>query len=98
MQARPSRIDFVKILGFLFLSIILLLIISFTFLPKYTKIRELSEEGNALSRKIEEEKEEINRLRQDLDSLDKDPFYLEKVAREQLGAVKEDEVVIHIEE
>jgi len=98
MGVKYLKIDFVKITGFLFLGIILLLIISFTFLPKYTKIRELAEEDSALSKKIEEEEKEIDRLKQGLGSIEKDSFYLEKLAREQLGTVREDEVVIHIEE
>ena len=98
MQVRSLKIDFVKLLGFALLAVIILLIISFTFLPKYTTIRELAEENEALSKKIDEVKAEIGTLKEDLEHLKEDPFYLEKVAREQLGAVKDNEVVIKIEE
>ena len=98
MAVKSSKIDFVKILGLIFLCLVFLSIISFTFLSKYTKIRKLAEEGDALSKRIEDEKREIERLKEDLKALDDDPFYLEKVAREKLGTVKEDEVVIYIEE
>ena len=67
-------------------------------MPKYTKRKELLEENEALNRKIEVVEEEIRVLKQDLESFKDDPFYLEKIARQHLGAVKENEVVIHIEE
>ena len=92
------RIDFVKLIGFVVLGLVILLIISFTFLPKYTTIRELAEENEALSKRVAEVKQEIDVLKTDLRHLKEDPFYLEKVAREQLGAVKDNEAVIKIEE
>ena len=92
------RVDFVKLIGFVVLGLVILLIISFTFLPKYTTIRELTEENEALSKKVAEVKQEIGVLKNDLKHLKEDPFYLEKVAREQLGAVKDNEAVIKIEE
>ena len=92
------RIDFVKLIGFVVLGLVILLIISFTFLPKYTTIRELTEENEALSKRMDEVKQEIDVLKKDLQYIKEDPFYLEKVAREQLGAVRDNEVVIKIEE
>ncbi|MFC1514626.1 septum formation initiator family protein [Candidatus Omnitrophota bacterium] len=98
MQEKSLKVDFFKLIGFVLLGIIILLIISFTFLPKYTTIRELTEENEALSERIDEIKIEIDTFKDDLEHLKEDPFYLEKVAREQLGAVKDNEVVIKIEE
>ena len=97
MEKNP-KVDFVKLIGFVVLGLVILLIISFTFLPKYTTIRELTEENEALSKKVAEVKQEIGVLKNDLKHLKEDPFYLEKVAREQLGAVKDNEAVIKIEE
>ena len=98
MRARKLKIDFSKFLSFVLFAALLLLIISFTFLPKYTRIKELTEENEALSRQIEEVKQEIATLRKDLRSFKEGPFYLEKMAREHLGAAKENEVVVQIEE
>ena len=98
MPEKPLKVDFVKLIGFVVLGLVILLIISFTFLPKYTTIRELTEENEALSKKVAEVKQEIGVLKNDLKHLKEDPFYLEKVAREQLGAVKDNEAVIKIEE
>jgi cell division protein FtsB len=92
------KIDFVKLIGFVVLGLVIVLIISFTFLPKYTTIRELTEENEALSKRIDEVKKEIQTLKEDLTHLKEDPFYLEKIARDQLGAAKDNEVVIKIEE
>ena len=98
MAVKSLRIDFFKVLGFLFLGVILFLIIFFLFLPNYTKIKELREEYNILSKSIEETKKEIETLKIQIGSWDKDPFYLEKVARENLGLLKENEVAVKIEE
>jgi cell division protein FtsB len=98
MQERFLKVDFVKLIGFVLLSLLILVIISFTFLPKYTTIRELTEENELLSKRMDEVKQEIKTLKEDLEHLKEDPFYLEKIAREQLGAVKDNEVVIKIEE
>ena len=98
MQVKSSRIDFAKFTTYLILALILFAIISFTFLPKYTKIKELAEQEDALSKRIDKTTNEVAALEQDLESFKKDPFYLEKAARNQLGTVKDNEVVIHIEE
>lgn len=98
MQVKALKIDFPKIIGFGFLLLILFLIIFATFLPKYTKIKELAQENDALSQKISQVESEIVALKKDLEAIKEDPFYLEKIAREQLGAVKDNEAVIHIEE
>ncbi|MBN2120830.1 MAG: septum formation initiator family protein [Candidatus Omnitrophica bacterium] len=95
---KGPKIDSLKLIVFLVLGCIILFIISFTFLPKYTKIKELAEEEQALSEKISQAEKEVGTLRNDIESLKDDPFYLEKVARDQLGAAKDNEVVIKIEE
>lgn len=102
MRLKVSKIDSLKIdplktAGIVFLGLVIFLIIGFTFLPKYTKIKEFVAESKALSKNIEKTKEEIDRIKQDLSDLKKGPFYFEKVARKESGAVKEGEVVIHIE-
>ena len=97
MRVKSSKIDFVKFLTYFIPVLILLAIISFTFLPKYTKIKELAEQQDALSERIENTQKDVDTLKKDLKSFKEDPFYLEKAARNQLGAVKENEVVIHIE-
>jgi len=98
MQVKSLKIDLPKVIGFGFLFLILSLIIFATFLPKYTKIKELTQEKEAISQKINQAEGEIGELKKDLEAIKEDTFYLEKIAREQLGAVKDNEVVIHIEE
>jgi len=97
MRLKVSKIDLLKTAGIVFLGLVIFFIIAFTFLLKYTKIKEFVAENKALSQNINRTQEDINRLRQDLSDLKKGPFYFEKVARKELGAVKKGEVVIHIE-
>jgi len=98
MPVKFLKIDFFKLTGIIFLGGVLFLIIFLLFLPNYTKIKELREEYQTLSEKIEETREEINSLKVQLNSIDKDSFYLEKVAREDLGVSRDNEIVIKIEE
>jgi len=98
MPARPLNLNLFKVLSIAFAVLILLLIIAFTFLPNYTKIKELNRKEKALSQKIKEVKEENQELKTDLELLKGDVFYLEKIAREKFGAAKDKEVTIQIEE
>jgi cell division protein FtsL len=98
MQAEQLKTNLLKILSYGFLSFLILLIIAFTFLPKYTKIKELQKENQLLSLEIEGLQKRNRDLQQETEMLKDSAFYLEKIAREELGAVKENEVAIHIEE
>lgn len=87
-----------KVLRLIFIGVSLFLIVFFLFLPNYTRIKELSEEKERLIKRIKETEQQIIKIKEELKSLKKSPFYLEKLARERLGTVRKNEVVIKIEE
>lgn len=63
-------------------------------LPGYTKLQDLIAENRRLETRITELSGHINELEIEKDRLENDILYIEKVAREKLGVVREDEVVI----
>ncbi len=98
MQAELLKTNLLKSISYIFLGLLILSIIAFTFLPKYTTIKELHKENVVLSEKIEDLKKRNRELQKETGLLHNNTYYLEKMAREELGAVKDNEVAIHIEE
>ena len=66
------------------------------FLPSYTTIEELKERNARYQREIERLTREQANLKQEKRLLRDDPEYLEKVAREKMGLIKEGEVIYRI--
>jgi len=76
-------------------AIILLLIlyIVFLFSDKYARTLQLKEDIKILESEIEELKLKNNNLSEEVESLKSDKF-VEKIAREELGLTKPDEILI----
>ena len=77
---------------------ILLLAFFFTYLF-FSGYLDLRKVGQRLARMEEENKklaQENKRLEEEIKALEGDPFYIEKIAREELGMVKKGEVVYEI--
>jgi cell division protein FtsB len=67
------------------------------FFPDYTRMKLLEEENEELSRQVATLKQDIATLGHDLEQFKTDPFYVEKVAREEFGIARENEVIVHVE-
>ena len=63
------------------------------FLPSYTKMSDLRQKNEEYEREIIELKKKHAQMKEEKRMLEEDPAYLEKVAREKMGLVKEGEVV-----
>lgn len=63
------------------------------FLPSYQQMQDLKKTNIEYRQKIEDLQEEKRQLIAEKHKLDEDPLYLERVAREKMGLVKEGEVV-----
>ena len=76
--------------------LLLIFFLAYLFLSGYLNLRKV---GQRLAR-IEEEKERLvqenKRLEEEIKALEGDPFYIEKIAREELGMVKKGEIVYEI--
>jgi cell division protein FtsB len=66
------------------------------FLPGYTKLQELKDKNRELIIKIRKLDIENALLQQELISIQNDPTYQEKIAREKMGVVRKGEIPIKI--
>ena len=66
------------------------------FLPGYTKLQELRDKNKDLEQKIRRLNVENTLLEQELNKVETDPVYQEKIAREKLGVVRKGEIPIVI--
>ena len=79
-------------IGLFILTIIVLII----FLPSYTKMQDLKQKNLDYKRQIEQLQQKSAELKEEKRLLETDPVYLEKVAREKMGLIREGEVVYKI--
>lgn len=79
------------VLLFVFLAIILVI-----FLPGYNKLQELKARNVRLKEEIEKLEQSNVDLKEEIVRIKTDPLYMEKVAREELGVVKEGEIIYKI--
>ena len=63
------------------------------FLPSYRKMADLRQKNQEYEQEILDLKKKRDQLKEEKRMLEEDPAYLEKVAREKMGLVKEGEVV-----
>jgi len=72
------------------------LLIFLFFLPSFTRMQDLWQRNVQLQRQIDELKSKQLSLLEERRRLQEDPIYLEKVAREKFGIVREGEVVYRL--
>ena len=75
-----------------FLAIFVLVV----FLPSYTRMQDLKQKNTDYKRQIEQLRQKSVELKEEKRRLEEDPVYLEKVAREKMGLIREGEVVYKI--
>ena len=68
-------------------------VILFSFLPSYTQMQDLKHKNYEYEHQIQELTRRNAKLKEEKRLLTDDPEYLEKVARERMGLVKENEVI-----
>ena len=76
--------------------IIVLIIGTFLTYPGYLDLRKFNREITKLDKKIAELEETNKNLRVEIQALKEDPFYIEKVARDNLGLIKPGEIIYKI--
>lgn len=74
----------------------LTLFVFFAFMPSYTRMQDLKQKNKDYARLIEYLEVKERDLKEEKRLLEEDPVYLEKVAREKMGLIKEGEVVYKI--
>ncbi|MCX5697095.1 MAG: septum formation initiator family protein [Candidatus Omnitrophica bacterium] len=66
------------------------------FLPGYTKLQELKDRNYDLEVKIRRLNVDNALLQQELNKVENDPVYQEKIVREKMGVVRKGEIPIRI--
>ena len=66
------------------------------FLPSYTHMQDLQQKNADSAREIKKLKEEKERMAEEKRKLEEDPVYLEKVARENMGLIRQGEVIYRL--
>ncbi len=66
------------------------------FLPTFSRWQDVKQEDLEYQNKIRELREERVSLAEEKRLLEEDPDYLEKVAREKMGLIREGEVIYHL--
>ena len=66
------------------------------FLPSFSKWQDVKQKDREYQAKIKELEEEHQKLLEEKRLLEEDPDYLEKVAREKMGLIREGEVIYHL--
>jgi len=75
---------------------IISVLVLFVFLPSYTQLQDLKKRTLEYEREIERLQLEQAELIEERRLLEDDPVYLEKVARQKMGLIREGEVVYKI--
>lgn len=73
-------------------------ILAYFFWPNFVNLQKLLHQSKILRDDIHRLEQENMKLQEDIYNLKHDPFYLEKVAREELGMSREDEVIYKFEQ
>ncbi len=76
--------------------IVILILGVFLTYPGYLDLRKSNREVAGLAKNIRKLEETNVNLRVEIQALRKDPFYIEKVAREKLGLIKPGEIIYKI--
>ena len=96
MPAKLLKTNWVKFNRPLFPAVLILIAALVLYLPSYSRFKKLKEQNEQLDRKISALKKEIDQLKNINQRLGKDEFILEKLARDNLGVAKDNEIVVDI--
>ena len=66
------------------------------YLPNYGKLKKLREANEKILRDIEKLEDEIALLKEKNELIDIDQYILENIARQQIGFIRENEIVVDI--
>lgn len=98
MGVRLLNLNQFKLLKRALIIFIIFIIFTALYFPNYARLKRLKQANAKLLSQINELEQEINDLQIKIEEVDKNPYLYEKLARENIGAAREGEIVIDIEE
>jgi len=85
-------------LQFIFAAVVLFALVMVFYFPNYTKLKKLRQANQSVVSKAKIVGGEIKDLRYKYRKIGKDPYLYEKIARDELGVAKDNEIVVDIKE
>ncbi|MGD2278893.1 MAG: septum formation initiator family protein [Candidatus Omnitrophota bacterium] len=77
----------------IFYIVVFLVLLCVVYLPGFFKLRDLRKENKDLQKRITLLEEHNEVLKEEIASMQEDPGYVEKKAREKLGVLKKGEII-----
>jgi len=98
MGQEPSSHGYLRLLRYTFFALLFIIAGAFLYLPNYSKLKKLRGANKRLSNDIEQLEDEIKDLKRKYENVEIDPYIIEEIVRDDLGMVKENEIVVDIQE
>jgi len=98
MAVRLLSIDKLRQIGIVSFVVAIIVIAMIIYFPNYTKLKELKEQNKRLAEENRNLEQEIVDYEEKIKRIEEDPYILEKIARDEIGVVKDNEIVIDIGE
>lgn len=98
MPVKILNLSHFKTLKIIFISSLLLIFCVIIYFPNYAKLKKLRQLNSSLVVKNKALNKEIKDLQRKLKKVGKDPYLYEKIARDNLGVARENEIVVDIAE
>lgn len=98
MPVKLLNLNHFKTVKIIFLGVLFLIACAIIYFPNYAKLRKLRQVNKDLQVKNKNLGKEIKDLQAKLKKVGKDPYLYEKIARDNLGVARENEIVVDIAE
>jgi len=74
------------------------ILVAIVYFPTYSRLKKMRRENTRINSEIEDLREEIAEYEHVLKELKENPGAFEKIARENLGVIKDNEIIVDIQE
>lgn len=98
MLEKLLNLDHFKAVKIIFIVSVALVAGIILYFPNYAKLKKLRQTNAELVLKVKKMDKEVKDLQGKLKRVGKDPYIYEKMARDNLGVAKENEIVVDINE
>ena len=98
MLAKLLNLNHFKTVKIIFIGSLFLIFCVIIYFPNYAKLRKLRQLNQGLVVKNKDLNKEIKDLQRKVKKVGKDPYFYEKMARDNLGVARENEIVVDIAE
>lgn len=87
-----------KRLKFLLFAVVIIVVGMIVYFPDYSRLKILRQERQVLQERIGDLETEITEYQNKIRRLEEDHSIFERIARDRLGVIRKDEIIVDIEE